>query len=106
MVLIQDEIDATRTFSNDVSEIALNLGIEAARKSLINEMKSVFKKYDIYVNFRHMCLLADWMTHRGRFTPCNRNGINRIPNVSCLRKSSFEETVEIMYDACIFSELD
>ncbi len=46
------------------------------------------------------------MTNRGRLTPINRNGINRIPNISALRKSSFEETVEILYDAAIFSEKD
>lgn len=103
---VEDGIDPTRTISNDVMEIAQVLGIEAARISLMNEMKEVFKKYDIYVNFRHMALLVDWMTHRGTITPCNRNGINRIPNVSCLRKSSFEETIEIFYDAALFSELD
>lgn len=69
-------------------------------------MNMVFKKYDIYINHRHMSVLIDWMTHRGLITPCNRNGINRIPNVSALRKSSFEETVEILYDSSIFSELD
>lgn len=36
----------------------------------------------------------------------NRNGINRIPELSVLRKSSFEETVEILYDAAVFSEID
>lgn len=46
------------------------------------------------------------MTHRGRLTAINRNGINRIPEISVLRKSSFEETVEILYDAAIFSEID
>lgn len=46
------------------------------------------------------------MTHRGRLTAVNRNGINRIPELSVLRKSSFEETVEILYDAAVFSEVD
>jgi DNA-directed RNA polymerase II subunit RPB1 len=46
------------------------------------------------------------MTLRGRITPINRNGINRIPGISCLRKSSFEETVEILNSAAIFFEKD
>lgn len=46
------------------------------------------------------------MTHRGRLTAVNRNGINRIPEVSVLRKCSFEETVELLYDAAVFSEVD
>lgn len=53
-----------------------------------------------------MKILIDWMTHRGTFIPCTRNGVNRIPNVSCLRKASFEETVEMLYDAAIYAELD
>lgn len=69
-------------------------------------MNAVFDKYSIYVNQRHMNTLIDWMTHRGGVIPCTRNGINRIPNVSCLRKSSFEETVEMLYDAAVYSELD
>jgi DNA-directed RNA polymerase II subunit RPB1 len=46
------------------------------------------------------------MTTRGYIIPINRNGINRIPNISALRKASFEETVEILYSASMFSELD
>lgn len=46
------------------------------------------------------------MTIRGRLTPINRNGINRIPGLSCLRKSSFEETVDILNTAAIFFEKD
>jgi len=69
-------------------------------------MNAVFGKYSIYVNYRHMKILIDWMTHRGNFIPCTRNGVNRIPNVSCLRKASFEETVEMLYDAAIYAELD
>ena len=42
----------------------------------------------------------------GKLTPINRNGINRIKHISPLRKASFEETVEILYDASMFGELD
>ena len=82
------------------------IGIEAARRSIINEIREVIDPYDIYINYRHLSLLADWMTLRGRITPINRNGINRISNISCLRKSSFEETVEILNSAAIFFEKD
>lgn len=66
----------------------------------------MLKPYGIYINYRHLATLADWMTRRGKLTPINRNGINRITDVSVLRKASFEETVEILYDAAIFSEVD
>ena len=73
---------------------------------MINEIRGVLNVYGIYINYRHLSVLVDWMTQRGRLTPINRNGINRVPHISALRKSSFEETVEILYDAAMFSELD
>lgn len=66
----------------------------------------MFDKYSIYVNARHMGILNNWMTSRGTIIPCNRNGVNRIPSVSALRKASFEEMVEMLYEASIYSELD
>jgi DNA-directed RNA polymerase beta' subunit len=71
-------------------EIYAVLGIEAARQSFINEFKEIIKPYGIYINHRHLCVLADWMTTRGVITPVNRNGINRVKDVSVLRKASYE----------------
>lgn len=105
-ILRQDGVDAARTVSNNVYEITEVLGIEAARIALINEIRNVIGVYGIMINYRHLSVLVDWMTFRGKLTPINRNGINRVPHISALRKSSFEETVEILYDAAIFSELD
>ncbi len=105
-VLRLEHIDTRRTYTDDVYEISQVLGIEAARAALINQTRRTFNHYGIYINYRHLYLLYDWMTHRGRLTAVNRNGINRIPEFSVLRKSSFEETVEILYDAAVFSEID
>lgn len=105
-ILKEDGVDPERTISNNVYEITEVLGIEAARMALINEIRNVLGVYGIYINYRHLSVLCDWMTFRGKLTPINRNGINRVPHISALRKSSFEETVEILYDAAIFSELD
>lgn len=104
--LTMNIVDNKRTTSNSITEILEVLGIEAARQSFLNEFKDVLKPYGIYINSRHLITLADWMTRRGKLTPINRNGINRISDVSVLRKASFEETVEILYDAAIFSEED
>lgn len=105
-VLSMPKVDSSRTTSNSITEVLEVLGIEAARQSFLNEFREVLKPYGIYINYRHLATLADWMTRRGRLTPINRNGINRISDVSVLRKASFEETVEVLYDAAIFSEVD
>lgn len=100
------KIDSKRTYSNDINEIYEVLGIEAARQAFINEFKEILKPYSIYINHRHLMVLADWMSVRGNLTPINRNGINRVRDVSVLRKASFEETADVMFGAAVFSEID
>lgn len=81
------------------------LGIEAARMSLVRELRFVLGSYDIYVNYRHISTLVDVMTQRGILTSITRHGINRV-NSGPLRKCSFEETTEILLEAAFFGEFD
>lgn len=104
--LSHPKIDPIKTYSNDISEIFNVLGIEAARSAFINEFKEILKPYSIYINHRHLSILADWMSTRGTLTAINRNGINRVRDVSILRKASFEETTDVLFGAAVFSELD
>ena len=46
------------------------------------------------------------MSTRGFLTAINRNGINRVRDVSILRKASFEETTDVLFGASVFSEYD
>lgn len=98
-------VDATRTVSNDTTEVLQVLGVEAARQSLINEMRFVLSAYGIYVNYRHISTLVDMMSLRGRLTSITRSGINRVDS-GVLRKCTFEETVEILLEGSVFSEKD
>lgn len=75
------------------------------RLSLINELRFVLNAYGIYVNYRHLSTLCDVMTQRGILTSITRHGINRV-DTGPLRKCSFEETVEILYEAAVFAETD
>jgi DNA-directed RNA polymerase II subunit RPB1 len=104
-VLGLKKIDHTRVSSNDIQEILRVLGIEAVRLSLINELRFVLSSYGIYVNYRHLSTLCDVMTQRGILTSITRHGINRV-DTGPLRKCSFEETVEILYEAAVFAETD
>jgi DNA-directed RNA polymerase II subunit RPB1 len=72
---------------------------------LINELRFVLSSYGIYVNYRHLATLCDIMTNRGILTSITRHGINRV-DTGPLRKCSFEETVEILLEAAVFSEID
>ncbi len=101
-----DGLNHLRTISNDVLEVFEVLGIEAARQTLLNELKIVLSFDGSYVNYRHLAVLVDAMTSRGNLTAITRHGINRITDVGPLTKCSFEETVEVLTDAAAFGEVD
>jgi DNA-directed RNA polymerase II subunit RPB1 len=72
---------------------------------LIRELRIILRSYDIYVNYRHLGTLVDMMTNRGILTSITRHGINRV-NSGPLRKCTFEETCEILFEAAFFGEHD
>jgi DNA-directed RNA polymerase II subunit RPB1 len=98
-------VDTKRTTTNHILDIYKVLGIEATREAILREIRIVFYYFEIYVNYRHTILLADVICSNGKPMSISRNGINRVYQ-SVLRKSSFEETVEIFLEASAFSEID
>jgi DNA-directed RNA polymerase II subunit RPB1 len=98
-------VDHTRTVSNDIVEIIQVLGIEAVRLAILKELRNVLSVYGIYVNYRHLAVLSDIMTYRGHLTAITRHGINR-QDTGPIMRCSFEETVEILFEAAMFSEKD
>jgi len=102
-ILSNPNIDATRTISNDIREIYSVLGVEAARNALYHELVNVTGEGSM--NYRHLSLLIDTMTYRGSLMSIDRHGINRNSS-SALSKSSFEESVDMLINASIFSEYD
>ena len=73
------EHDATVFFPipDGTAKIYKVLGIEAVRKSLVQELRNVLKPYGIYVNYRHISILCDLMTQKGNLTSITRHGLNR-----------------------------
>ncbi|CDJ59806.1 DNA-directed RNA polymerase II largest subunit, putative, partial [Eimeria maxima] len=104
-VLTCPRVDATRTTSNDITEIFAVLGIEAVRRALLRELRAVISFDGSYVNYRHLAVLCDSMTQKGYLMSITRHGINRVEK-GPLKKCSFEETVEILMEAAIFAETD
>ena len=102
-ILANPNVDNARTVSNDPREIYAVLGVEAARNSLYLEIMEVIKESS--VNYRHVSLLIDTMTHRGNLMSIDRHGINR-GDVGPLAKSSFEETTDMLINASVFSDYD
>ena len=85
---------ATRT--NSVMEMREVLGIEAARKTIIDEIQAVMGDMDI--DPRHMQLLADVMTFKGEVLGITRFGLSKMRD-SVLQLASFEKTPDHLFEA-------
>ena len=104
-VLGIEGVDPYRTYTNRFTEVHSVLGIEAARTAIFKELANVLSFDGSYVNARHLGILCDGMTFRGHITAISRHGINKSDNGPLMR-CSFEQTVEILYEAAVNGELD
>jgi DNA-directed RNA polymerase II subunit RPB1 len=105
-ILGLDYIDATKTYSNDIREMAHVLGIEAARESILNEFKYVISASGgSSINDHHLSLLCDRMTCNSKLIAISRHGINN-DDIGPIAKASFEETPEMLLKAAMFAEFD
>ena len=84
----QDVLDVQKLYANDIYTVSQTYGIEAANRVLINEIRNTFKTYDIFIDYRHLSLIADVMMFDGTFKPLNRMGM--MDNPSPLQQMSFE----------------
>jgi len=104
-VLGLEFIDKTRTISNNIMSIFDIFGIEAARQAIYNELSEVIEFDGTYINFHHLSILIDRMTHNYKLVSIFRHGINN-DNIGPIAKASFEETPEIFLRAAKHGELD
>jgi DNA-directed RNA polymerase II subunit RPB1 len=97
-------VNGNGVLSSHVHDIYENLGIEAARATLLNEITNLFADAG-GVDFRHLGLLCDWMTRVGKLLSVDRYGINK-QDIGPLAKASFEETEKILLKAALYGEID
>ena len=98
-------VDPYRTVCNDPAEMLNIFGVEAARETLLREIRSVIQFDGGQVSYRHLALLTDVMTNRSSLMSITRHGINRT-DAGPLMKCSFEETCEILFNAAADCETD
>ncbi|KAM0672032.1 subunit beta' of DNA-directed RNA polymerase [Ordospora colligata] len=103
-VSLLDAIDIYSSESNDIYNVRQVLGIEAARHSIVNEVKRVFDAYGISVDSRHLLLIADYMTRNGEYTPFNRGGLGA--SDSPFLRMSFESCYSMLQSNAIFHQED
>lgn len=103
--LALEEVDATRTTTNHLFEIAEVLGIEAARLAIIREARGVISSQGLNVDVRHIMFLADVMTRGGELRGITRTGITG-EKESVLARASFETPIKHIINASLIGECD
>ncbi|KAF5321814.1 hypothetical protein D9619_000944 [Psilocybe cf. subviscida] len=103
--MITEGIIGEQTSSNHVIEVAKVLGIEAARRSIINEIQYTMKSHDMIIDPRHVMLLGDVMTYKGEVLGITRFGVAKMKD-SVLMLASFEKTTDHLFDASAFGKND
>ena len=82
-VLEVEGLDKNNVRTNNVSEIAETLGIEAARNALINELSNTLEDQGLEVDQRYLMLVSDLMCHRGYMQQIGRHGIAGTKDLIC-----------------------
>ena len=98
-------INVYTTICNDVIAIYKTFGIEAARASLLREIKTAYTLAGQTVNYHHLSLLVDLMTRDGILISVDRHGMNK-SDVDPFSRASFEKTVEQLINAAYYGETD
>ncbi|XP_050462135.1 DNA-directed RNA polymerase III subunit RPC1 [Cataglyphis hispanica] len=94
-----------KTTSNNTIEVFKTLGIEAARTTIMSEIKSVMENHGISIDRRHLMLLADLMTSRGEVLGITRQGLAKMKE-SVLNLASFEKTSDHLFDSAYYGQKD
>ena len=98
-------VDSRRVYTNSVIEVEKIFGIEAARNTLLHEIKQVLELQGLSVDIRHIVLIADALTTDGVVKSVGRHGLSG-EKASILARAAFEVTVKHLIDASVAAKSD
>ncbi|MEM2932861.1 MAG: DNA-directed RNA polymerase subunit A' [Candidatus Pacearchaeota archaeon] len=98
-------VDTEKTLTNDIFEMQEVFGIEAARETIIREVKKVLKEQGLEIDERHIKLVADTMTFNGEVKGTTRTGIVE-DKKSVLARASFEIPIRQFVKAVLVGSRD
>ncbi len=98
-----EAVDPKRIYTNNIKEIERVYGIEAARNAIVREIKDVMDMQKLFVDIRHIMLIADAMTYGGTVKSIGRHGLSG-EKVGVLGRAAFEETIKHLINASAFAE--
>ncbi len=100
-----EEVDETRTTTNNLFEVLKVFGVEAGRQNIIREAQKVIEDQGLDVDIRHIMFIADTMTTSGTIKGITRSGITG-EKKSVLARASFETPLKHLINASVIGEED
>lgn len=101
-VVALEEVDARRTCSSDIADVAHVLGIEAARELFEREMRRVISTY---IDPRHVQILADLIAMPGVPTAANRYNLNSL-GTNVMSRAAFEQSTSTLAEGAALGTTD
>ena len=100
-VLKMDEVDQSRTVSNDIIEVSKIFGIEAARNLIVEEVYNTLQNVGLTVDLRHIFLIADAMCIDGTVKGIGRYGLSG-ETESVFARAAFEIPLKHLVEASLY----
>lgn len=104
-VITHPAVNPKRIYTNNIKRIGDVLGIEAARNAILREIKQVLDMQKLYVDVRHIMLVADALCAEGTAKSVGRHGLSG-HKAGVLGRAAFEETIKHLVNASVKAEED
>lgn len=101
-----DDIDLHTYYTNNFHKTLRTLGIEAARATMVRELKALLKTFGVSMQSRHVELVADRCTRDGVLLGCTRHGMQKRDPTRILHSSAFEQHTHVLSVAAAAGGVD
>lgn len=98
-------VDVRYTISNDFREVANVLGIAAARNYIARSIYEIIANNNMYINFRHITIIADVMTNMGIILPITSRGVAQ-QNRGTFADASFEQAIQVFIKSATMGHVE
>ncbi|MBU0586912.1 DNA-directed RNA polymerase subunit A'' [Candidatus Micrarchaeota archaeon] len=98
-------VDRKKIYTNDIKRMESVFGIEAARNAIYTEIKQVLDMQKLFVDVRHIMLVADALSSDGAVNSVGRHGLSG-HKAGVFGRAAFEETVKHIVNASLEADED
>ena len=101
-----DDVDLCTYYTNNFHKTRQTLGIEAARATMVQEIKLLLKTFGVSMQSRHVELVADRCCREGELLGCTRHGMQKRDPKRILHSSAFEQHTHVLSVAAAAGGVD